>query len=50
MALAADRELAAQLGLPQGFIPCCGIVLGKTDEVYSIREIPEDRVAVNYVK
>lgn len=41
-------DLVKELGLPDGFTPCCGVVLGKTDEEYSVREIP-DRIAVNVI-
>ncbi len=50
MALAGNPELVAQLGLPDGFSPCCGIVLGATAEKYTDREIPEDRIATVFVK
>ena len=40
-----DPEILAELNLPEGFIPCCGICLGKTTEKYELREIPADRIA-----
>ena len=42
--------LKAQLDLPEGFEPCCGIVLGKTNETYEKREFPENRITKNYIK
>lgn len=50
MAIAADPELTKKLELPSGFVPCCGIVLGETTEEYTLRNIPADRVLVNYVR
>ena len=34
-----------ELKLPEGFIPCCAICLGKTDEKYELKEIPANRIA-----
>lgn len=50
MALSQSEELVKQLQLPEGFTPCCGIILGKTDEVYSQREIPCNRIAVDFIE
>lgn len=44
MALHTNPELTAQLQLPEDFIPCCAVTLGKTKEVYSEREIPMNRI------
>lgn len=49
-ALNKHPELVAQLELPEGFTPCCGIVLGKTEEIYEVREVPMDRIALNCVE
>lgn len=40
-ALSQDSELVAALGLPEGFKPLGSLALGKTDDTYSPREIPE---------
>lgn len=40
-ALAQDKELLAKLQLPEGFTPLGALDLGKTDETYSRREIPD---------
>lgn len=50
MAVQNDVDLIRQLGLPEGFVPCCGVVLGKTNEKYEPREIDEGRIAVNKVE
>lgn len=50
MALELDQELVKKLELPDGFVPCCGIVIGETTEKYNVRDIPEDKVLINYVK
>ncbi len=46
-AMAAVRtspELTAKLNVPEGYSPLCGITVGKTDETYTLREIPENRI------
>ena len=45
----AQPALVAEFGLPEGFTPCCGLVLGPTDEVYEEREIPADRIALDTI-
>ena len=47
-ALLSAPELMAELGVPEGHIPCCSITLGKTDYVYTRREIP-DRISKNII-
>ena len=48
-AVGHDTEILAELNLPDGFVPCCGICLGKTTETYEMREIPADRIAQNTI-
>lgn len=40
-ALTQDPDLVAALGLPEGFKPLGSLALGKTDEAYAPRVIPE---------
>ena len=47
MALSANPDLVKKLELPDGYMPCCGIVLGGTTEQYTMRGVPESRVEVN---
>lgn len=49
-ALNTKPELVAKLGLPEGHVPCCGVVIGDTAESFKERDIPTDRVAVSYIK
>ena len=49
-ALNQHPELVAKLGLPEGFVPCCGAALGGMDEPYAEREIPTDRIATDYIR
>ena len=42
-------ELVARLGLPEGQVPSCGLVLGETAEILEEREIPADRISVSYL-
>ena len=48
-AISRNEELLKEFNLPQGFVVCCGVILGKTDEVYEIKEIP-DRISKSYIK
>lgn len=50
MAMGMDKKFFSSLGIPEGFAPCCGVVLGTTDEKFQEREIPSDRISVNYMK
>ena len=43
-------ELVAELGLPEGMTPCCGVAVGHTDEKYTLREVPADRICTAYMK
>lgn len=49
MALTANKKLIAKLGIPEGFTPACAVAIGKTNETYTEREIPEDRIATNVI-
>lgn len=48
-ALAANSELTAKLGLPEGFVPCCSVALGQFPDGYQKREIPTNRIATDYI-
>lgn len=37
-------DLLAELPVPAGMKPCCGIILGKTDVAYTLREVEENRI------
>lgn len=37
-------DLLAELPLPEGVKPCCGIILGKTEADYTLREVAENRI------
>ncbi|MGN0711766.1 MAG: nitroreductase family protein [Anaerovoracaceae bacterium] len=43
-----SEELLKKMDLPEGYIPCCAVCLGKTDEKYVMREIPENRIKISY--
>ena len=36
-----NESLLKELNLPEGFVPCCAIILGHPDEKYELRDIPE---------
>lgn len=45
-----NAELLKELNLPEGMVPCCAIILGRTNEKYELRDIPENKIKTNYVK
>lgn len=50
MAVQNAPDILKELDLPEGFVPCCAVTLGKTDSVYTQREIPMDRIATNTIE
>jgi nitroreductase len=48
--LTDNEELLNDLNLPEGMIPCCAIILGHTDETYTLRDIPDDKIKTNFIK
>ena len=42
-------EILSELGLPEGFNPSCAITLGGTDDCYTLRDIPEDKIGRNSI-
>lgn len=49
-ALTTSPDIMSALHLPEDFVPCCGIVLGKTDDKYELRDIPTDRITQNTIE
>lgn len=49
-ALSRNAEILAKLNLPEDFIPCCAIALGKTDCTYEVRDIPENKIAKTIIE
>lgn len=45
-----NNGLKAALKVPENMMPCCAIALGKTDEKYEVRDIPENRIKTEFVK
>lgn len=41
-------DLLSKLDIPEGMTPCCAMALGKTDEVYTMREVKET-IETNYL-
>ena len=37
-------DLLAELPVPAGMKPCCGVIVGKTDVEYTLREVAENRI------
>ena len=48
-ALSKDEEILKELNLPDNFVPCCAVCLGKTSELYLDKEIPE-RYSKSFIK
>ncbi len=43
--LANERDqLVKMYELPQGFVACCGVIIGETDEDFPVRDIPEEKI------
>ena len=49
-ALNKEPELLAELHLPQGFLPCCALTLGKTQEVYGERDVEDSRITTEVME
>lgn len=49
-AISHNEEIIAELKLPEGFVPCCALTLGKTDEVFEMRDIPADKISKNFIE
>lgn len=47
VALSTNPELIKKLHIPEGFTPACAVAVGKTNETYTKREIPENRIQIN---
>lgn len=45
-----NAELLEELSLPEGMVPCCAIILGRTDEKYELRSIPENKISTDFIK
>lgn len=50
MALSQNEELVETLHLPENFVPCCGLILGKTEGEYALREIPSERIGCDMIR
>lgn len=50
MATLNAPDVLKELKLPEGFVPCCAVTLGKTDYAYEQRAIPMDRIATNTIE
>ena len=48
-AISNNQEIINKLNLPDDFVPCCGVILGKTIEVYEEREITE-KISKSFIK
>lgn len=44
-----NEDLLKELKLPEGMIPCCAIILGQTDEKYTLRDISENKISTNFI-
>lgn len=45
-----NDDLIKKLDIPEGFTPCCGLILGKSDEKYEPRDFPENRISKNIIE
>lgn len=49
-ATSRNPEILSELKLPEDFVPCCAVCLGKTDITYELREIPADKIRKTVVE
>ena len=45
-----NEQIVKEFDLPDGFVPACALAVGKTEEVYTTREIPQDRIKTVFIK
>lgn len=48
--LGSSPELIKMLKLPENAVPLSGMLLGITNEKYTAREIPDDRITITYLQ
>lgn len=48
-AISKKHDIIEELNLPENFVPCCAVSLGKTDVIYSVRDIPLNRITKNEI-
>ena len=48
-ALSANAELVAKLNLPEGFVPTGSAIFGSTEATFELRDIPMDKMVINYI-
>ena len=48
-AISNNEEILNLLNLPENFIPCCSVILGKTTEQYEEKEIP-NRISKAFIE
>lgn len=44
-AMYTSPDMFEKLHLPEGYAPCCALAVGKSEETYQEREIPENRIS-----
>jgi nitroreductase len=49
-AASQSADIMKKMDLPEGFIPCCAVAIGKTNVKYAVRDIPEERIARTVIK
>ena len=49
-AINAEPALRDRLGLPEGFVPVCGVIFGKSDVSYEERDLRRDRFSRNSIE
>ena len=49
-ALNKAPDLLAKLNLPEGFLPCCALALGRTQEKYEKRAVADKRIMTSMIE
>lgn len=50
MALSQNEELVEALNLPEDFVPCCSLIVGKAEGTYELRQIPAERIGCDFIR
>ncbi|HHX13665.1 MAG TPA: nitroreductase [Clostridiales bacterium] len=42
-------DIVEMYKLPEGFVACCGIVIGETQESFPLRDIPQEKISTDFI-
>ncbi len=50
MGINADSDLTSKLNLPEGFSPICGMTIGQSEELYTQKEVVNNKITTSFIK